>query len=103
MKFLLAFASLFASGSVFAATVNVDSFYFLHTNSSLAELCGTVKDSTAASTLVRVAVDPRTKNKAVYTATAGADGKFCLVLASFSGEAAVSIDGSSASVNARVK
>lgn len=72
-------------------TVEVKSFIFIGSRSNLAELCGQVTQGGAEFSLVRILVDPDSKNSGIYNAVAGADGAFCAVLVTYTGNAAVSV------------
>lgn len=102
MKYVsILLVSLF-SASAFAAVVTVDSFMMIQNGSPMAELCGTVSGATETKTAVRVVSDPRTNRPGVYNTFAGADGKFCLALVTYSREVGISADGSPV-VTAKVK
>lgn len=102
MKYIIALALSLVSFSAMAAVVTVDSFQMVQGGSPLAELCGTVSGATQTNTAVRVVADPRTSRPGVYNTFAGADGKFCLTLITYSREVGLSAAGSPV-VNAKVK
>ncbi len=107
MKTFLAMALLVSSVSSFAATVKVTSFNYIRTstdmNSPLAELCGTVEGAASSPSFIRVLVDPKSKNPASYNTLAGVDGKFCLAVITFRGNAEATVMGSKESTRASVK
>lgn len=98
MKMFLVGALLLGSVSSFAASVKITSFYFINNERPLAELCGKVEGATKDHTHVKIAIDPRTNRPGTYNTIAGADGKFCMVVATWSGFAEASIPGEEAAV-----
>jgi hypothetical protein len=107
MKTIVAVALLALSLSSIAATVKVTSFNYVRNqgdmNHPLAELCGRVEGATSSPTFLNVKVDPKSNNPASYNTLAGADGKFCLAVITFRGNAEVSVMGDAASTEALVK
>jgi hypothetical protein len=89
MKFLiLTFIPLVS----FAQEVKIDSFTFLGPHSSAAEICGTVQKLTGQPNMIKLSVDPRSKNPATYYAWSGKDGKFCSVVSTLTGEANANLE-----------
>lgn len=85
MLALLAFSSVAS-----AATVKITSFRYVSNTSvrvDAAELCGVVTPAPATTALVKITSDPGLKEPGYYYATAGNDGKFCHVIATFTGRA----------------
>lgn len=107
MKKILAFSLLLSSFSAFSASVKVTSFRYVRIaseiNHPLAELCGLVSDATSFPTFVKVLIDPKSKGPASYNTIAGKDGKFCLAVITYHGNAEVSVlgEGSSTFVDAK--
>lgn len=93
-KFLFA-ALMVSSLPIFAASVKITSFYVVNNDPSYyhAELCGLVEGATTNPTFVKVLVDPRRNRPATYNTLAGADGKFCVAVVTYSRIAQVSIIG----------
>lgn len=90
------FLILLTSGPLaLASAVKVTSFRFLENGprfSPTAELCGEVVAPSGKPELVRIVSDPKSKGPAIYNVWSGKDGKFCSVLASFTGNAAADLD-----------
>jgi hypothetical protein len=86
MKFALALAFLTVF-SAHASTVKITSFVYPRSGQYYAELCGQVEQAKSASTLIKVIVDPKSKNPGTYNTLAGSDGKFCLTVITYKGEA----------------
>jgi hypothetical protein len=74
-------------GLSLAADVKINSFVFLGQKSSAAEICGTVLALTGHPEMIKIIVDPNTKNPGSYYVWSGADGKFCSIVSTFSGQA----------------
>lgn len=82
--------------SAFAAAteeqkVEITSFIMAGSRTRAAELCGKVTGSTADWLAVRVVVDPKTDKPGVYSALVGRDGRFCMTVVTYSGQAEASI------------
>lgn len=75
-----------------AGDVKINSFHMLAFNSSAAEICGTVLAPTGHPQMIKVVVDPKTKNPGSYYVWSGGEGKFCSIVSTFSGEAEASIE-----------
>ncbi len=89
------FLSLILSASAFASDVKVTSFRFLESGSHFspaAELCGELIAPTGKSEMVKIVADPQSKGPAAYHAWTGKDGKFCSVLATFTGKAEADLE-----------
>ncbi len=71
--------------------VQITSFDYTDNSARIAELCGLVSDAKTFPTFVKVIVDNTSKHPANYNTFAGADGKFCLLVNTFSGLAEVSL------------
>lgn len=93
--------------SAMATSVKVTSFNYIRVNNDinhpLAELCGKVEGATAHPTFIRVLIDPKSKEPATYNTLAGEDGKFCLSVITYRGNAEVGIIGAKDSVRAIVR
>lgn len=57
-----------------------------------AELCGTVLNPTGTAQAVKVVVDFKAKTPATYNTMTSKDGKFCLIVATYSGLAEASLE-----------
>lgn len=90
-KVLLIFLCTGAGGFAFAGSVKVTSFRFLENNaphfSPTAELCGEILAPTGKPEMIKITSDPDSKGPAYYYIWAGKDGKFCSVIATFTGKA----------------
>ncbi len=91
MTKLLLLALGFSSASfAFAADVQITSFKFLVSGSHFspaAELCGVLVAPTGKFEMVKILSDPNSKGPAPYYAWTGKDGKFCHIIATYSGSA----------------
>ena len=107
MKKFIALALLVFSFASIAVTVKVTSFNYVRNQNDLyhplAELCGLVEGATSAPSFVQVLVDPKSKEPASYNTIAGKDGKFCLAVITFRGNAEVSLMNENASTEALIK
>jgi hypothetical protein len=72
--------------------VRVNSFHMIAQAGSGAEICGVVLTPTGHPQMVKVVVDPNTRNPGSYYVWSGKDGKFCAVVSTFSGSAEASLD-----------
>lgn len=72
-----------------AATVKVTSFDYPRSGQYYAEMCGLVFDASASPTFVQVVVDPNMKKAGTYNTVADSNGKFCLTVITYKGEAEV--------------
>ena len=77
----------------FSATVKVTSFIYPRAGQYYAELCGKVVEVKVNPTFVKVVVDPRTNRPGTYNTLVGSDGKFCLAVITYSGEAEATVFG----------
>ncbi len=87
--FFVGFAVIFSSFA-FATEVKITSFRFLTHGpqfSPLAELCGELTSSTGKPEMINITSDPDSKGAASYHIWSGKDGKFCSVIATFTGKA----------------
>lgn len=90
MKSILVFCSIVFSIPAFAADVKITSFRYLDRAgnfSPTAELCGEVVTPTNKPEMVKVTIDPKSKSPGYYYPWAGPEGKFCVVVATFTGNA----------------
>ena len=90
--FRLLIVSLFLiMGSIASAsTVKVTSFRFVDSGryySAAAEFCGQLVAPTGKYEMIKIISDPASKNPAHYFAWSGKDGKFCQMIATFTGQA----------------
>jgi|GEM_PF-2840418 len=90
MKLITALFFVLATTSVFANNVKITSFVYVRNSTTLAELCGVVEGTLTAPTYVKVAVDPGSRRPGTYNAVAGVDGKFCVVVMTYNGQAEAS-------------
>ncbi len=91
----LAISLIFISASAFASDVKVTSFRFLESGSHFspaAELCGELIAPTGKSEMIKVVSDPQSKGPAAYHVWTGKDGKFCSVIATFTGKAEADLE-----------
>jgi hypothetical protein len=72
-------------------TVKIISFVLTEQNSRVAEICGQVAGADTDFTVVRVTVDPNSKNPGTYNALAGRDGAFCSMVVTYYGTAEASV------------
>ena len=76
--------------AAFGADVKVTSFRFLESGvhfSPGAEFCGELVAPKGKAELIKVTSDPDSKGPGVFYTWAGKDGKFCLILATYTGQA----------------
>ncbi len=92
MKKIITLACILMTSSAFAASVKVTSFNYVTSTSRipLAELCGVVEGVTAPA-FVQVTIDPKASKPASYNTYAGVNGKFCLAVITYRGDAEVSL------------
>lgn len=76
-------------------SVTITSFVLTGQNSRVAEICGKVAGAASDFTVVRVTVDPNSKNPGTYNTLAGRDGAFCAMVVTYYGTA----DASAAALN----
>lgn len=91
MKKIFFLVLLFSFGAS-ASEVRVTSFRFLNTSgafSAAAEICGEIVKSSGSPEMVTIIADPKSKGPGEYHAWAGKNGRFCSVIASFTGQAEV--------------
>jgi hypothetical protein len=104
MKIQFCFLVLgFLTSVTYAATVKITSFDYVRSGQYYAELCGIVNGATMIQTNVRILVDSKGNKPAVYNTFAGADGKFCIALITYRGEAEANIFGESTKVLSTIK
>ena len=83
---------VFAPMLVIASDVKVTSFRFLESGSHFspaAEICGELLSPTGKPEMVKITSDPGPKGSALYYSWVGPEGKFCSVIATFTGKAEV--------------
>lgn len=71
--------------------VKITSFVYTANGSNVAELCGLVSEATNSPAFVKIIVDVNSKHPATYNTLAGADGKFCLLVNTYTGVAEANI------------
>lgn len=87
-------AAFFTLQSSYAAEVKITSFLYTGTRSTTAELCGKVSGKSELPLIVDITVDPKRNNPGSYTVIPAVSGKFCTVVSTESGNADVSLRGS---------
>lgn len=106
MKTVLALAVFALSLSSFAASVKISSFAYVRNAGDaahpLAELCGVVEGDSFPS-FVSVVVDPKSKNPGSYNTMTDTNGKFCLAVITYRGQAEVGVMGKTSTVEALIK
>ena len=76
------------------AKVEITSFVYADSRTRAAELCGKVTSTHGAATsIVRVAVDPNKGKPGIYNVLAGGDGLFCATVVTYTGTATASLVG----------
>lgn len=90
MKFLITLLGLSLAFNSIAAEIKITSFRYVSNGQYIAELCGIVLNPANNVNYVKVLSDPR-GNVGTYNTIAGKDGKFCLTLVSYRGEAYVNL------------
>lgn len=86
-KLMMVLALGLLSSTAFAADVKINSFTYVNKERRIAELCGTVTNTTGPSTFVQITVDETSKRPATYNTLAGPTGKFCTVVVTYFGTA----------------
>lgn len=94
--------ALFTLQASYAAEVKITSFLYTGTRSTTAELCGKVSGKSELPVIVDVTVDPKRNNPGSYTVIPAVSGKFCTVVSTESGNADVSLIGSTGKMRATV-
>jgi hypothetical protein len=74
-------------------SVVITSFNLTGNNSHVGEICGQVTGAGSDYSVVRVSVDPSEKAPGIYNVLAGADGSFCTVVVTYTGQAEASVKG----------
>ncbi len=95
MKAMLAVLVSMAGTSAFASDVKVTSFRFLESGSHFspaAEMCGSLITPTGKPEMIKIVSDPDSKGSATYYVWTGKEGKFCSVLATYTGKAEADLD-----------
>lgn len=84
-------ALVFATVSMaFASEIKVTSFKFLQSGTEIspaAEICGELVTATGKAEMIKIVSDPSSKSPGHYFTWAGKEGKFCHVIATFTGRA----------------
>ena len=95
MKILL-FVNLFVFAPIVAiatvSDVKVTSFRFLESGSRFspaAEICGELLTPSGKAEMVKITSDPASKGPGLYYSWTGPEGKFCSIIATFTGKAEV--------------
>ena len=89
-KFFISVICSLVGANVFAADVNITSFRFLEEAknfSPTAELCGQMAAPSGLPVMIKVTSDPDSKSPGSYHIWTGKDGKFCTILATYTGQA----------------
>lgn len=89
-KFLICGFIVGTSGLSFASDVKVTSFKFLQSGryySPTAEICGVLIKPTGNFEMIKITSDPGSKGPAPYLTWASKDGKFCHIIATYTGKA----------------
>jgi len=92
---IIASGLLFSSLCLAASPVKITSFRYVdsqNTHSPVTELCGELVTPTGKSELIKVTADPGTSNPGTYHVSTGKDGKFCSLLATYTGNAAAELE-----------
>lgn len=89
--------------SAFAGDVKITSFIYTGARTRTAELCGKITSKIEVAPIVDITVDPDRNNPGSYTVIPAATGKFCTVVNTETGNADVSIRGSTESFRTSVK
>lgn len=89
MKVILFTIAMLIAGPIFAASdVKITSFKFLDHSSHFtpgAEICGEVVAPTGKPEMIKIVSDPSSKNPGRYYTWAGPEGKFCSIIATYTG------------------
>jgi hypothetical protein len=88
---LLTFSEMTFADPPGSPIVEITSFLSAGSRTNAAELCGKVTDSKYDWTVVRIVADPQSNRPGIYNTLVGKDGKFCVVVVSYSGRAEASI------------
>lgn len=89
-RILMVSLSLLMGSIALASTVKVTSFRFVDSGryySAAAELCGELLAPTGKFEMIKIVSDPTSKNPAHYFTWSGKGGKFCQMIATFTGQA----------------
>lgn len=94
-KVLLIFLCTGYQSFGFASDVKITSFRFLENGvhfSPAAEMCGELVVPTGKTEMIKITSDPDSKSPATYYVWAGKEGKFCSIIATFTGQASANLD-----------
>ncbi len=94
------------SSTAFAGDVKVTSFRFLDHSAHFspgAELCGEVVIPSGKPTMIKITSDPTEKSPGNYYAWTGGDGKFCSIIATYTGKAEVGLASESGTTPAEIR
>ncbi len=83
------------SSFAMASGVKISSFRYLGSSAPFnpaTEMCGDVLTKTGQRQMIKITSDPGVKVPGVYYTWSGKDGKFCSVIASYTGEAAADLE-----------
>lgn len=83
---------MFSTASMaFGSAIKITSFKFLESGtaqfSPAAEICGELVAPTGKAEMIKIVSDPSSKAPGQYFTWAGKEGKFCQVIATFTGRA----------------
>ena len=95
IKVSLLIATIFLQSPVFASGVKITNFRFLNNSTSYsaaAELCGVLVAPSGKPEMIKIISDPASKGPGNYIVWTGKDGKFCSVIASYTGQAEVDLE-----------
>lgn len=102
MKMKVALFALLVSASALAADIKITSFIYVSNTSRVAELCGVVTENEGHAH-IRVTVDHKSSRPGIYNTIAGKDGKFCMIVHTFSGLAEAKLFDDAKSVAAKIQ
>lgn len=95
-------ATLLSIQTSFAGEVKITSFLYTATRGTTAELCGKVSGKSELPLIVDITVDPKRKNPGSYTVIPAVNGNFCTMVSTESGNADVSLRGTTMQMKATV-
>ena len=90
MKSLFVFLSLTLSATALASDVKITSFRFMDHSAHFspgAEICGEIISPSGKPVMIKVTSDPEEKVPGNYYVWSGPDGKFCAIIATYTGKA----------------
>lgn len=95
MKAMLAIIFSMVGATAFAGDVKVTSFRFIENGSHFspaAEMCGELVAPTGKPEMIKIVSDPNSKGSATYYVWTGKEGKFCSMLATYTGKAEADLE-----------